>query len=116
MFVEVTNLLHLNRDINTVFLNVNDRIQNLNEWFISNKLSLNMKKIAQTQSLKFLGVLLDENLSWKTHKRYIENNISTNIGILFKSRPFLKVHSFRFKNLHIFSDPFKKNTLKISHS
>ena len=92
MFVEVTNLLHLNRDINTVFLNVNDRIQNLNEWFISNKLSLNMKKIAQTQSLKFLGVLLDENLSWKTHKRYIENNISTNIGILFKSRLFLKVH------------------------
>ena len=92
MFVEVTNLLHLNRDINTVFLNVNDKIQNLNEWFISKKLSLNMKKIAQTQSLKFLGVLLDENLSWKTHKRYIENNISTNIGILFKSRPFLKVH------------------------
>ena len=35
----------------------------------------------------------DENLSWKTHIKYIENKISKNIGILFKARPFLNKKS-----------------------
>ena len=52
----------------------------INEWFISNKLSLNVKKkkqillvlpklninnseIVRAESFKFLGVLLDKNLS-----------------------------------------------------
>ena len=43
--------------------------------------------------MKFLSVLLDENLSWKTHIKYIENKISKNIGILFKARPFLNKKS-----------------------
>ena len=57
------------------------------------KLNINNSEIAQTESIKFLGVLLDENLSWKTHIKYIENKISKNIGILFKARPFLNKKS-----------------------
>ena len=96
MFADDTNLFYSNKDINTVFLKVNDELQKINEWFICNKLSLDVKKnkkkqilafpqtyqkrystsltkteyceIARTESIKFLGVLLDENLSWKTHK------------------------------------------------
>ena len=45
MFAGDTNLFCSNKDINTVLLRVNDALQNINEWFISNKLSLNMKKI-----------------------------------------------------------------------
>ena len=121
MFADDTNLFYSNKDINTAFLKVNDELQKINEWFISNKLSLNVKKnkysffhkpskkddiplvlpklninnseIARTESIKFLGVLLDENLSWKTHIKYIENKISKNIGILFKARPFLNKKS-----------------------
>ena len=117
----MTNSFHSNKNINTAFLKVNDELQKINEWFISNKLSLNVKKnkysffhkpskkddiplvlpklninnseIARTESIKFLGVLLDENLSWKTHIKYIENKISKNIGILFKARPFLNKKS-----------------------
>ena len=37
--------------------------------------SVNNSEIARTESIKFLGVLLDENLSWKTHIKYIENKI-----------------------------------------
>ena len=94
MFADDTNLFYSNKDINFAFLKVNDELQKINEWFISNKLSLNVKKnkysffhksskkdniplvlpklninsseIARTESIKFLGVLLDENLSWKT--------------------------------------------------
>ena len=96
MFADDINLFYSNKDINTAFLRVNDESQKNNEWFISNKLSLNVKKtkysfshkpskkdniplvlsklninnneIARIESINFLGVLLDENLSWKTHK------------------------------------------------
>ena len=96
MFADDINLFYSNKDINTAFLRVNDESQKNNEWFISNKLSLIVKKtkysfshkpskkdniplvlsklninnneIARTESINFLGVLLDENLSWKTHK------------------------------------------------
>ena len=37
------------------------------------KLNVNNKEIARTESIKFLGVLLDKNLSWKTHIKYIES-------------------------------------------
>ena len=121
MFADDTKLFYSNKDINTVFLKVNEELQNINEWFISYKLSLNMKKknkysffhkpskkddillvlpklninnreFAWTESIKFLGVLLDKNLNWKanwkTHIKCIENKISKNIGILFKARSF----------------------------
>ena len=95
-FADDINLFYSNQDINTAFLKVNDELQKINEWFISNKLSLNAKKtkywffhkpskiddiplvltqlninnseITRTESIKFLGGLLDENLRWKTHK------------------------------------------------
>ena len=39
--------------------------------------------------MKFLGILLDENLSWKEHIKCIESKISKSIGILYKSRILL---------------------------
>ena len=44
MFADDTNLLYPNKDINTVFIKVNNELQKINEWFISNKLSVNIKK------------------------------------------------------------------------
>ena len=38
------------------------------------KLNINNNEIARTESVKFLGVLLDENLSWKTHVSYLQIN------------------------------------------
>ena len=91
MFAEDTNLFYSNKDVNTAFLRVNGELRKINEWFISNKLSLNVKRskysffhkpskkddtplvlpklninnneIARTDSIKFLNVLSDENLS-----------------------------------------------------
>ena len=57
------------------------------------KLNINNSEIARTESIKFLSVLLDKNLGWKTHIKYIENKASENIGILFKARPFLNKKS-----------------------
>ena len=96
---------------------VNQELQKVNECFEANKLSLNigktkyflfhkpsrkddlphllprlpikMHKVERVKSIKFLGVLLDENLSWKDHIKYIENSVSKNIGLLYRAKLFL---------------------------
>ena len=44
MVADDTNLLFSNKDINTVFLKVIEEKQKINEWFVSNQFSLNVKK------------------------------------------------------------------------
>ena len=39
-------------------------------------------KISWSKTAKFLGVIIDENLSWKNHINYIEGKIAKNIGII----------------------------------
>ena len=39
--------------------------------------------------MKFLGVLLDDNLSWKEHIKYLEIKIAKNIGLMYRAKPFL---------------------------
>ena len=96
-------------------------LSKITQWFLANKLSLNVRKtkysfshktskkhgmplkltrlqinkynIERIPSIKFLGVLLDENLSWKDHIKYTENKISKNIGILYKARDYLSKES-----------------------
>ena len=117
MFADETNLFYAEENIKTLFDTVNIELQKINQWFISNKLSLNMTKtkcsffhkpskkdniplvlpklsicnneIKRSESIKFLGVFLDENLTWKDHIRYLENKIAKNIGLLFRSKPYL---------------------------
>ena len=42
MFADDTNLFFEYKDISVLFSIVNRELQNINEWFISNKLSLNV--------------------------------------------------------------------------
>ena len=49
-------------------------------------LAINGKIIERTTSIKFLGILLDEHLSWENHILIVENKVSKNIGILHKAK------------------------------
>ena len=51
-------------------------------------------EIKRTNFIKFLGVIIDENLTWKNHIEVIENEISKKIEFFFRAR-----NSFDFKNL-----------------
>ena len=90
---------------------------------LANKLSLNLKKtkyslfhrkietenlplrlptlkidefeIKRESSMKFLGVILDENLTWSQHLRMVENKISKNLGILYKTRAFIGIKNLK---------------------
>ena len=121
MFADDTNLFFEHADLRLLFSMVNDELKKIYEWFNVNKLSLNAdktkyslfhkpsktddlplllpkvlindKEVEKVGSIKFLGVLLDEHLSWKEHTRYTENEIVKNIGLLYRAKPFLGKHS-----------------------
>ena len=44
MFADDTNLFYAEENINTLFDTVNIELQKIGQWFISNKLSLNVTK------------------------------------------------------------------------
>ena len=101
MFADNKNLFFEQKDISVVlFSTVNRKLQNINERFLSYKLSLNVKKtkfsifyeaskrddlplvlpklfinsqvIKRQSSIKFVVILLDENLSWKERLKSTE--------------------------------------------
>ena len=90
---------------------INRELKNVMQWFITTRLSVNLKKtcfmgfgakahssfgsnkislngvdIAKVSHAKFLGVLVDDKLTWKSHITHISNKVAKNIGILNKLR------------------------------
>ena len=117
MFADDTNLFCSHKNIKELFKIMNHELIKIQQWFNANKLSLNIKKtkysffhplafqdriplrvpkleinnssIKREKIMKFLGVLLDENMTWKNHVSCVENKISKNLGILYKARGLL---------------------------
>ena len=55
---------------------------------------INNHDIERINTMKFLGVLLDDNLSWKEQVKDLENKVSKNIGLMYRTKPFLDKKSF----------------------
>ena len=49
------------------------------------KILLDNSEIKQINEIVFLGVTLDEYLTWESHINYVSNMISKSIGIIRKS-------------------------------
>ena len=56
-------------------------------------MTFNNIEIKRESSVKFLGVIIDEKLTWKNHIEVVEK-ISKNIGVLYRAS-----HLLDFKNL-----------------
>ena len=126
MFADDTNLFYSRKDIHSLFNIVNNESLNISHWLNSNKLSLNADKtkftlfhkvrqrdnipwvsptlkiyntlIKQVNYVKILGVIFDENLTWKNHINLIENKLSKSLGILHRAK-FLLNQKYRKKVL-----------------
>ena len=44
------------------------------------------QKVERVKPIKFLGALLDENLSWEDHIKYIENKVAKSIGLFYRAK------------------------------
>ncbi len=114
LFADDTSIYYSNSDIKQLEFVLNSELRKLDIWMKSNKLSVNISKtnyiifrprqkkinsnlviqynnqtITQKQYIKFLGVYLDEHLSWKEHINYICNKIAKSVGIIYRSRYLL---------------------------
>jgi len=74
------NKLKINGD-KTYFILFGPRIRtNL----INNEILLNNSPIQRVYSIKFLGIIISSNLSWRDHILFISKKMSRNIGIIYK--------------------------------
>ena len=55
----------------------------------NNNITLDNVSVKQVEVTKFLGVFVDQHLSWKSHISYVAKKISKTIGIISKSRFYL---------------------------
>ena len=53
----------------------------------------NNKEIKQVEETVFLGVIIDEHLTWKSHVAHVANKISKSTGIIRRCSFFLTVSS-----------------------
>ena len=117
MFADDTNLFISGKNIKEIFKSMNDQLSSINNWFKANKLSLNIDKthytffvskrqeddiplklpelrinneiIKRKYHVKFLGVFIDDTLSWKKHINMVEEKMSKNIGVISRARKYL---------------------------
>ena len=116
LFADDANLFFQHSDINMLESLINSELEKVLNWLCANRLSLNIDKsnfvifrptqrklpkqvmisinnqmLTQENSIRYLGVYIDYNISWKTHITNISKKIKRSIGILSKLRYFLSI-------------------------
>ena len=112
LFADDSNLFYTHRDPAQLVSTLNAELINVANWIKANKLSLNLQKtnymlfsnsitqlpnqvifsetvIKEVKSTKFLGITIDNKLSWKYHIDNICKTVSRNIGIINRVKQFL---------------------------
>ena len=115
IYADDTSLYISGKDLKTLYNTANDELGNILDWMITNKLSVNIDKtsyiifrpkrrhiddnsynlllnnrhLKRVNSIKFLGVILDDVLSWAGQINNIKSKISKGIGIIAKARKYL---------------------------
>ena len=83
-----TNKLNLTKTKWTLFHSQKKKRLTANDLPI---LYLDNFEIVRESITKFLGIFIDENLTWKYHIEHLCNKVSKRIGIMYKSRNILSI-------------------------
>ena len=114
LFADDTNIYFESKSLSQLEKVVNEELKHLSLWLKVNRLALNIQKtnflvfrspqksmylnvtikldnkaLMQKDHIKYLGVLLDENLSWKQQISNVSKKISRSVGILSKLRHYM---------------------------
>ena len=112
LFADDSNVFFSHDNPNTLLDTVNSELIKLTEWIRANKLSLNLQKtkymifsntvkdlpsdvvfddtpLERVSNIKFLGITVDDKLSWKSHIVNISSTISRNIGVINRLKYFI---------------------------
>jgi len=126
LFADYTSLHLSHKDIKMLQLNVQNELDKVNIWMMSNRLSINYNKIAymiltatrsqncnfeismngvrieQTVSIKYLGVIIDNKLSWKPKISSLCKKLSQACGVVCKIRHFADIKILRLIYFSLF--------------
>jgi len=120
-FADDTTIIMSDYDPVQLFIRANACINDIFDWFCANKLSLNTHKtnymliqpskkkydfsnlqifvngnaLSRENCCKFLGIYIDESLSWKKHLKYINSKISRSLFAMKQAKVFLPKESLR---------------------
>ena len=116
LFADDTTCFYSHKDIDMLCEIVNNELREVCNWFKANKLSLNAKKtnlmflgtrfqtkqiddkyivcldgckLTRVGEAKFLGIVIDENLTWNKQIDNVLKSCARNIGVLNKLKHFL---------------------------
>ena len=119
LFADDTNIFLEGMSYNKIILEMNTELYKIETWLAANRLTLNINKthymifhrsrlkashcdvilndniVKRVTSTKFLGIIIDEKLSWKQHIEYVKNKISKSIGINYKTRKYVDKSTLR---------------------
>ena len=130
LFADDTNIYFKHHDIIQLQKIMNRELKKVRKWNDANRLSLNIdktnfvvfhspqiklvepviirfgkKKIKRESCVKFSGIMLDANLSWKYHIAELSIKLSRSIGIFYKIRhlvPFEILKSLYYSLFYFF--------------
>jgi hypothetical protein len=121
LFADDSNMFVIANDLKVLFSIANVTLRSIYQWLVCNKLTINLDKtnymifkpstsinsaisklnlsvninnisLARTSSIKYLGVWLDENLSWDIHVAELLKKLKCLIGILYRKKYLLPMH------------------------
>ena len=102
-FADNTTVFASDSDINNVHASVNRELVGVDNWLKTNRLSLNVSKtsymiisnhknaldtqiretiLTKVSKIKFLGIMLNENLTFKNRVNNVTSNISKSVGVM----------------------------------
>ena len=117
LFADDTILSNTGSNIDALLESTNEELTKLNDWTQANKLTIDAGKtklliasnriprshnlnisilgnvISPSNSCKYLGIYVDNRLSFKDHINYINSKIARHTGILYKIRDNLPIKS-----------------------
>ena len=118
LFADDTNIYCDGDTLTNLAKIVNKELKSVKRWLDVNRLSLNISKtnyiifhsttmkipedisikigrkhLTKAKYVKFLGLLLDENLSWKFHLSELSKKLARTCGIFFKIRSLLPINT-----------------------
>ena len=113
LFADDTTLFYSSKNLHTLYNNIALDLNDLSELFKANKLSLNVSKtnyitmqntneisinhtlkigdetIKQVNTAKFLGIIIDDKLSWNAHIDYCRNKLSSGLYAINSAKHIL---------------------------
>ena len=118
MYADDTHITYAHVDVNSIQLNLNHDLGNLNKWLISNntfntaktefmligsrqklitlssqpELSIDNIPMEKVTSVKSLGIFIDVNLRWQMHINKLSKKIASGIGAILKEWEILFQH------------------------